>query len=255
MAHADPFEAWLAAVEARFRSELSFPELRRAVQSLSSLYVERRDEWRSGGPAPLGSAGRRAAFASYYAPLHFLTLRHICRELGAAAAAVSRIVDLGCGTGASGAAWALETAIRGGETPATVVGYDRHPWAVEEARFTYRLLGIDGRALRGDLTRVRLPRDGAILLAYSVNELPDPSRRRLLAALVRTARQGARILVVEPISRRLSPWWAEWADALRAEGARADEWSFPVELPEPVLRLDRAAGLDHGVLRARSLWV
>ena len=253
MADADPFEAWLAALEARFRLELSFAELRRSVQSLSSLYVERRDEWRSGGPAPRGSAGRRAAFASYYAPLHFLTVRHICRELGSAAAA-SKIVDLGCGTGASGAAWALETASRGG-TPATVVGYDRHPWAVEEARFTYRLLGVDGRARRGDLTRVRLPRDGAILLAYAVNELPDPSRRRMLAALARTARQGARILVVEPISRRLSPWWAEWSDALGAEGARADEWSFPVELPEPVLRLDRASGLDHGVLRARSLWI
>jgi len=254
MTDADPFETWLTAAEARYRSELSFTELRRAVQALSSVYVERRDEWRSGGPAPLGSAGKRAAFASYYAPLHFLTVRYVCRGLGAAAAA-SRIVDLGCGTGASGAAWALETAARVG-APASVLGYDHHPWAVEEARFTYRLLGVDGRPRRGDLTRVRLPHDGgAILLAYAVNELPDESRDRLLAALIRAARHGTRVLVVEPISRRLSPWWKTWAEAFRRAGGRADDWRFPLELPEPLLRLDRAAGLDHGVLTARSLWI
>jgi len=38
-------------------------------------------------------------------------------------------------------------------------------------------------------------------------------------------------------------------------GAREDEWRFAAELPERMRLLDRAAGLDHAVLTARSLWL
>ena len=57
------------------------PEVRRAVQALSSLYVERRASIDSG--AAFSSAGKRAAFAMYFAPLHFLLVRAIVRALAA----------------------------------------------------------------------------------------------------------------------------------------------------------------------------
>jgi hypothetical protein len=62
-------------------------------------------------------------------------------------------------------------------------------------------------------------------------------------------------LIVEPIATRVSPWWPEWAHAFQSSGGRADEWKFRVELPDLLKRFDRAAGLRHDELKARSLFV
>ncbi len=105
-ARRDAFPAFFEALEARHRADLSFPEIRRALQALSSLYVERRERMRSG--AVFDGKGKRAAFALYYGPLHFLLVREIVRALGPARRSPRRILDLGCGTGTAGAAWALE---------------------------------------------------------------------------------------------------------------------------------------------------
>ena len=56
----------------------------------------------------LAGAGKRAAFALFYSPLHFVLTGHVVRELDAARPAPRKILDLGCGTGAAGAAWAIE---------------------------------------------------------------------------------------------------------------------------------------------------
>jgi methylase of polypeptide subunit release factors len=48
----------------------------------------------------------------YLGPLHFLTVREVVRALRAADPAPARVVDLGCGTGAAGAAWALAASPR-----------------------------------------------------------------------------------------------------------------------------------------------
>jgi hypothetical protein len=250
MERVDPVAAWLTALDERHRADLDFREIRRGIQALSSLYVERRERLRSAG-GPLRGAGKRAAFAAFFAPLHFLTVRRVVRELEAATPAPGRIVDLGCGTGAAGAAWAIETGVR-----PEVLGYDRSSWVIEEARWTYRSLRVRGRVRRGDLHRVRLPRgEGAILLAFTVNELEAGERPRLLERLLDSSRRGSGVLVVEPISRRVAPWWREWSEAARAAGGRADEWRFEETLPESIRRLDRAAGLDHRTLTARSLWI
>src|SRR5258705_7503583 len=95
-------EAWYAALEARHLATLTFPEVRRALQALSSLYVERRDRLVPG--RALDGAGKRAAFAMFYGPLHFLIVREIVRDLRAAEPPLVRVVDLGCGTGVAGAA-------------------------------------------------------------------------------------------------------------------------------------------------------
>jgi len=245
----DPFDAWLSALEARHLADLRVPEVTRALRALSSAYVERRHKVASG--ATLDSAGKRAAFALFYGPLHFLTVAHVVRELGAAVQAPGTIVDLGCGTGVAGAAWALEA----GATP-FVTGIDRHPWAVEETRWTYRQLGLRGHGGTGDLTRVpKTSRGSAIVAAYALNELAPDARLRVEGRLLDAAASGTRVLIIEPIARGITPWWQEAAQRIAAAGGRADEWRFSVDLP-PLLRLfDKAAGLNHRELTARTLYL
>ena len=247
-AHSPPpaFDEWLRALEERHLADLRFQEVTRALRALSSVYVERRREaWVS--RAALDSAGKRAAFALFYAPLHFLTTYSITRTL-AAGVRVGRLLDLGCGTGAAGAAWAVDAG-------AALTGLDRHPWAVAEARWSYRELGVHGSARQADVART-LPKEkaGGILAAYLLNELPDPARDRLLENLLQRVSTGARLLIVEPIALRFSPWWTAMARRVEKAGGRADEWRFRVDLPPLIRLLDKAAGLDHRELTARSLY-
>ena len=244
----DVFVEWLNALEARHLADLRVPEVTRALRALSSAYVERRHTVARG--AALDSHGKRAAFALFYAPLHFLVARHVVAAVGADAVKPSSVVDIGCGTGAAGAAWALAA----GGVP--VIGVDRHPWAVEEARWTYRQLGLNGQAREGDVGRLPALRAGsAAVAAYVLNELPAPVRQRIEETLLAGARRGVTVLVLEPIARSLTPWWDDVAGRFAAAGGRADEWRFAPELP-PMLRLfDKAAGLNHRELTARSLYV
>ena len=241
----DPFPAWFAALERRHLEVLEFREVRKALQALSSLYVERRG--RLGEGAALDSAGKRAAFALFYGPLHFLLIRAIVRELPAGAPAPRAIVDLGCGTGVAGAAWALECA-----PPPAIEGTDASGWAVGEAPWTWGRLGLKGRATRGDLARFALGGpETAVVAAFTVNELETAARDSLRTRLVA---HGGPVLIVEPLARGVSPWWSEWEADFRANGGRADEWRFRSELPPTLKLLDRAAGLDHAQLTARSLF-
>lgn len=242
---------WLKALEQRHLAVLTPSEAARALRALSSCYVERRAKL---GRA-LDSAGKRAAFALFYGPLHFLVTREVVRALAHGAhdppEKITRILDLGCGTGAAGAAWALDA------DRCTVNGVDRHQWAVTEANWTYRALGLTGRAAHGDLERasIRGQRGDAILAAYTVNELPDAARDALLPRLVDAHERGSRILIIEPIARRISGWWNHWEKAITAAGGTADEWRFATLLPERQRQLGRAAGLDPRELTARSLWL
>lgn len=223
------------------------PEVTRALRALSSAYVERRD---TAVHRALDSAGKRAAFALFYAPLHFLTTYRVVQALEAHQPAPRLIVDLGCGTGAAGAAWAI--ASRG----APVVGIDRHPWAVAEARWTYRELGVEGRARVNDIARGAALRPGtAVIAAYVLNELPPQARERLQTQLFEAAGRGVRVLIIEPVARKLTPWWPSAVLHIRSiDAARADEWRFPITLPPSLQLLDKAAGLDHSELTARSLY-
>jgi SAM-dependent methyltransferase len=244
----DPFPALYAALEGRFLRDLTFPEVRRGLQALSSLYVERRGRMRAG--AALEGNGKRAAFALYYGTLHYLLVREIVRSLAPGLRAPRRILDPGCGTGTAGAAWALEC-----PRPASLEGVDASGWAVTQARWTLHALGLSARIRRGEASTASLPRAPAgILAAFAVNELDDAGRARLLARLLEAARAGGTsVLVVEPLSRRVNPWWTEWARKVRSAGGRVDEWHFPAALPETLALLGRGAGLDPRELTARSL--
>lgn len=244
-------ERWLASLEKRHFAELTFPEVTRALRALSSVYVQRRGRLAQG--AALEGAGKRAAFALFYAPLHFLLIDHIVRQLPGALNEKSRahLVDLGCGTGAASAAWAVATGIN------RVLGIDRAQWVLAEARETYREFGLSARTKQADAARVPLPAGPAVFLAaFTMNELPQAARETLMNRLVqRASRQGDAALIVEPIARRSTPWWAAGQRTFEAAGGRADDWRFPAELPPLVAKLDRAAGLNHRELTARTLWL
>ncbi len=243
------FERWMTELEERHLADLRPAEVGRALRALSSAYVERRGRLAEG--AALDGAGKRAAFALFYGPLHFLLVRAIVRSLGAATPAVGLVADLGCGTGVAGAAWALESS-----PPARVAGVERHPWAAAEARWTFRAFGLDARVQCADLARTGLPaRADAVVAAFTANELPAGARERLLADVLAAARLGARVLVVEPLAGSAAPWWREWALAAAKEGGREDRWRFAADLPGIAGRLDRAAGLDHRELTARSVYL
>jgi len=243
------FEAWFEALEKRHLASLTFREVRHGLQALSSLYVERR--LRLGLGVALEGQGKRAAFALFYGPLHFLTIREIVSALGSIAVRPPLIVDLGAGTGAAGAAWALTQT-----PPAELLAVERHGWAAGEATWTLGALGLRGRVRRADVGRYAFPRPpGGVLAAYTVNELDQPARDGLLESLLEAAAKGTAILVVEPLARRTVPWWDAWRVAFAGSGGRADEWRFRVPLPERLALLDKAAGLDHRELGARSLWI
>jgi hypothetical protein len=240
---------WLAALEQRHLANLTRSELTRSLRALSSCYVERREKLAGG--AALEGAGKRAAFALFYGPLHFLTVDAVVRALGANMKPLNTIHDLGCGTGVGAAAWALACA-----NAPSIQGIDRSAWAVAEANWTYNQLGVRGRARAGDIVRdfqiSKFP-DSPILLAYAVNELPAPARSALLDMIVEAAGKGTELLIVEPIARRDKEWWPEWEARLGAEGARADEWRFPSTLPLTLRQIAKGAGLDPRELTARTL--
>jgi predicted RNA methylase len=239
------FYAYLEQLETRHLADLRFSEVTRALRALSSAYVERRESALADHKA-LDGAGKRAAFALYYGPLHFLLVQHIVREIGMTLRP-GLVVDLGCGTGVAGAAVATSGSRLG------VVGFDTHPWTLEEARFTYKAFGLHGDVRRAHAAKTRFPKDTSIIVAaFVVNELKDGDRASLLET-IKASRVST--LIVEPISQRISPWWGEWAAAFEQMGGRADVWKARIEVPPHVRRLAKAAGLRPEMLTARSLFL
>lgn len=246
MTSAPGVDAWLTALEARHLANLTQSEVTRALRALSSCYVERREKLASGGA--LDGAGKRAAFALFYGPQHFVITQAIVRRLGVTA---RRVIDLGCGTGSAGAAAAME----GGA--ASIDGFDLSAWAVAEANWTYRVLGLRGRATVTNIKKLKVQADAGslVLAAYAVNELPDELRQPLLAQLLEAHGRGAGVLVIEPIGRRVNVWWNDWTESVAAAGGRSDDWRFHDLLPPRQRALAKGAGLDVQLQTARSLYL
>lgn len=254
----DAVGRWLDDLARRHLADMTPTEVARALRALSSTYVERRT--RLSGRGAFDSAGKRAAYALYYTPRRYLFVAHVLRALDHTRQA-RQILDLGCGTGAAGAAWARQVG-----PEARVLGVDVHPWALEEARAAYAALGIHGTARRAPVTAALLtggaadrrrdaPAQAGIVASYVLNELTDDGRAALLPRILAAADGGAQVLVVEPLSRRTSPWWTAWARTIEAAGGRADEWRLAGRPPDPVRALGRAAGLDPDTFTGRTLWL
>jgi len=226
---AQQLERWLAAAERRYLADLRVQEITRALRALSSAYVERRE--RGSGQrvrGALDTAGKRAAFALYYAPLHFIAVAEAVRSL--------RAVD--------------------SESTPTIIGIDRHPWAVAETRWTYSQFGLPGRAKQGDVERLPASRSReSVVAAYTLNELPDGPRGRVELQLFDRARRGGRVLIVEPLARAVAPWWDDMATRLVALGGRADEWKLTIDVPPIVSQLGAAAGLNYRELRFQTMFL
>ena len=193
-----PFDDWVAALEARHLADLRVPEVTRALRALSSAYVERRRRAaraHGGARERARRAGQRRKTRGIRAVLRPAAFHRRHRGHSRARArqrdAPKTILDLGCGTGAAGAAWALAC-----RSMPAVVGIDRHPWAIDEAQWTYQQLGVHGRARQGDVARSPAPRRGeAVVAAYVLNELPDAARitvEKTLRGNGRTRRPCAR---------------------------------------------------------------
>jgi trans-aconitate methyltransferase len=179
-------------------------------------------------------------------------VRHVVQSLvPGEAEAGSTIVDLGCGTGAAGAALGSHCGAVG-----RVIGIDRNAWALNEAMHTYRAFDLPGRTRRADVTAVAFPNGRALFVAaFTMNELNDADRDVLFAHLLQRARRGDPVLVVEPLAGSAARWWAKWKRDVEAAGGRADEWRLKTTLPDIVAKLDRAAGLDHREITGRTFWI
>jgi SAM-dependent methyltransferase len=244
-------DVWIDRVIERHTQSMTRPEFLKAVRALSARYVEQRAALRD--RSPLDSAGKRAAFAGFYAPLHFLTVRQIVQSVGLGQRPVETIVDLGCGTGVVGAAWALAYG-----TFTRVVGVDLNTWVLDEARWNFQTLGVRARTSRGNLVAaleelVAKPdaRSG-VILGWSLNELGDSDRARAIDLLVSLSARATPVAVIEPIATRLVPWWPAFAGRVTKAGGRVDEWKFEAALPPALADLDEAAGFQRESLSARS---
>lgn len=230
---------FFAALERRHLSELTFSEVARALRALSAGYVEKR---RSGGiKTALQGRGKRAAFALYQGAMHFRMTLDVVRDLQLdTASMMSSVLDLGCGTGVCGSAWSLA-----GGSAAIVEGIDVSNWALDEARWTYRTLGLSGRAYATDISTF-LPRErpAAVIAGWVLNELEPAARDAVTARLLDWTNRGSSLLVLEPVARRVAPWWDEWVPPFVEQGARVIEYRAEPRLSSQIELLGRSAGLD-----------
>ena len=246
---------WLAALEQRHLANLTTQEFTRAVRALSARYVERRSQLPD--RSPLDSAGKRAAFALFYAPLHFLTAELALTRMGVRTD-LRALVDLGCGTGVCGAAWALMH-----ETAPSITGVDANAWAIEEARWNWRTMGLRGHAVRGDLlttARGLLRQSNAslattgVIAGWTINELAKTGRDELLDVLDQLLERGATLVVLEPLARGVAPWWNEWATRLAPRNVHEGDVKAEVDLPAPLDAFSDAAGFRKKDLGARVMY-
>jgi len=244
-----PLTDWIDEIQERYGRTLKFPEIRKGVVALSRIYVEERRRIDRG--AVFDGAGKRAAFACFYSPLHFLLVREIVTALAAERDPPRRIVDLGCGLAVASSAWAMLC-----EPRPQIAGFEKSSWAADEARWLLARLGLSGRIQQKPLQEAPPAGKGdAVVAAFAVNELDATGRAKLLVRFLSEAKRGASMLVIEPLARKTSPWWPEWREKFLEASGRADEWRFAVELPPSLALLDRASGLDHRELTARSLYL
>ena len=184
-------EAWLRERTREAEQELSFREIRKGVQAVHADYLGRL-RGRALGGRPLEGRAKRAAFATFFSAIHHATVRGwLAQEPLGPLSGAKRVIDLGCGTGAVGAAVACSI-----EPRPHVLGLDRSAWAVREAQASYRAFQLIGHAQRATLPGglPRITRGDLVIAGWALNELKDDSLSAMLAALrIRARRHPLRL--------------------------------------------------------------
>lgn len=212
-------------------------------------YVERREN--GGLQRALEGRGKRAAFALYYGATHFLATQALVREfaLGFQGPAPARILDLGCGTGVCGAAWALMSRV-----PPRIVGADRSSFALHEARWTYGRLRLQAETRRSITeTLLAIPRPEGIVAGWAFNEMDDAMRDLIAERIVPWVAKGSRLLVIEPVSGRVAPWWDQWTARFPPPQTAVTGRKIPLDLPPQIALLAKSAGLSRDPMALRVL--
>lgn len=239
-------QMYLQAIYQRYFNNLTFQELRRSIQVLSSLYVERRQELRKKG---IAGRGKRAAFALYYGALHFLAVQDLVSKLALDVLLLTDIVDLGCGTLATGIAWTMAM-----KKPPRLLGIEQQAWAANEARWAIQTTGLHGNVRVGDI--VTTPWKGervGVLCAFILNELDDSERDKMANTLLVQEKPNRVTLVIEPIGNRTTPWWPIWKERVLLKNGREDVWALDLALPDWLQNLERASGLNHQPYKVKTL--
>ena len=172
------------------------------------------------------------------------------------------ITDLGCGTGVCGAAWArLHTDSPQARAP-VITGIDTNAWTLDEARWNWRTLGLQGHAVRGDLVggAARLLKQPdttlshtGVIAGWAINELDQPTRMQLLDVIDTLVARGVSLVILEPLARGVTPWWDDWAARLAPRGVTAGDLKLDTALPQPLAGFSDAAGFRKQELGVRVM--
>ena len=245
------FDTWIHDLETRHLSDLRFAEVSRALRALSSTYIERRATIHHGA-----CAGRRRETRRVCPVLRSPSLLDRQRKSSAAWTPACRTQPC----------WSISAAARAprerhgpqqDSTSRQAIAIDRNPWAIAEAAHTYRHFGVRVRTQPGRYGFGHVAGCGG----SAGRILRSMSCLATLAIACSTASSSAPPAAmpsssIEPVARTVAPWWSAWQSAFcsRWRTRRTNGASAP-QLPDIVAKLDRAAGLDHRELTARSLWI
>ena len=93
-----------------------------------------------------------------------------------------------------------------------------------------------------------------MLLLLREAEGPVLHASALVAAkIVPWVAKGTRLLVVEPVSKRVAPWWDEWTAKFPKELCTVVEKRLRLDLPPKIALLARSAGLGTEATVVRVL--
>ena len=91
------------------------------------------------------------------------------------------------------------------------------------------------------LEAIRRPE--GIVIGWTLNELDDAKRALVAERLAHWVAKGSRLLVIEPVSKRVTPWWDEWVQKLPSAHCSVFEKRLRLDLPPKIALLARSAGL------------
>ena len=218
------FDTWIQDLETRHLSDLRFAEVSRALRALSSTYIERRRTIHHG--AALAGAGKRAAFALFYGPLHYLIVREVVQpnRRGRRAEICARrsgLWDWRLGRGMGGQDSTIRQAVaidrtlvgRRGNTNLPAFRRDR---PVAPGRYDFGCVAGMAGGIAGGVRRERVPAD---------------ARDRLLQRFLERAARGDAVLVVEPVARRSRPGGARGSPRSQRQVAGRMNGAFAPSCP------------------------